>query len=146
MVKGEFLAWLTGAADRAGLSAPPDERLPPLEDGDDVVGKCSPAALRLFACAVALSEEIKAKLKEVTDSDSHSQLQAFHEEYRLFLKPGLDILKDLAEREMRFGIGECFEKEDSYCALMLMQGGNVVGFKDKDLVLPRIARLFQEEM
>lgn len=131
MVGNDYQAWLFGAADRRGLTAPPDDKLPSLQEGYMVVGKASAKTLGLFACIVALHAEVEEKRAEVHASDSKRMQDAFDREVAIFVDSGLETLEEIAARQLRIDLQDQLQDGDGkqrYKGLMLVSGGNVIGF------------------
>lgn len=141
MVGNDYQAWLFGAADRRGLTAPPDDRLPAVQEGDAIVGKASAKSLGLFACVVAIHAEVEEKRAEVNASDSKRMHAAFDREVDIFIDPGLEVLEQLAARQLRIDLQDQLQDGDGkqrYKGLMLVSGGNVIGFNDPAEIVARL--------
>lgn len=141
MVGNDYQAWLFGAADRRGLTAPPDDHLPSLQEGDTVVGKASAKALGLFACVVAIHAEVEEKRAAVHASDSKRMQAAFDREVAVFVEPGLEMLQQLAGCQVRIDLQDKLQDSEGKqrCkGLMLVRGGNVIGFSDPMEVAARL--------
>lgn len=142
MVRGDLISWFLGAADREGVYNPPDDTFPPLQEGDRVLGRVSPEAMKLFACLNAVVQVVREKAELVDANDSVKFRNEFIEEFNTVIKPALDLFKELATIQMAREVKPYHEVDgERFAIATVFSGGVIVGFKTPEELQTRLAGL-----
>ncbi len=131
----DLLAWMTGAADREGISKPDTDVLIPRIEGDVELCLASSATIALVCSFLAVEKTMKEAHAAVLATDSRSAHQVFHDEQERFAKPVLDALQALIGAQLALDLNQAGIDRTKYPTVALAQGNIIVGYESEAALL-----------